>query len=119
MSREQLQELISQTEALTNEEKRQLANYLLEQLNQPEVSTTTDSSSTTEKSFDPRRTLEYEWLAQHRSEYAGHYVALDGNRLLSYGTDGREVIAKARKMGVKSPYIVHIEPLDAPPFGGW
>jgi hypothetical protein len=63
--------------------------------------------------------LEYKWLREHRAEYAGQWVALDGDRLVSHGEDGRKVYAEAREAGVEIPYLVHIEPADAPPFGGW
>lgn len=62
---------------------------------------------------------EMQWLSQHRHEYAGQYVALDGDRLVSHGTDGREVYRQARAAGVKVPFMAHIEPADALPFGGW
>lgn len=70
---------------------------------------------------EPKRdfTMEMRWLSQHRHEYAGQYVALDENRLVSHGTDGREVYRQAQAAGVTHPFIAHIEPADALPFGGW
>jgi predicted DNA-binding antitoxin AbrB/MazE fold protein len=62
---------------------------------------------------------EMEWLSKHRHEYPGEYVALDGDRLVSHGKDGREVYRQARAAGVKVPFMAHIEPADARPFGGW
>lgn len=62
---------------------------------------------------------EMQWLAEHRSEYAGQWVALDGDRLLSHGTNAREVFETARKSGIKLPLFVHIESPDELPFGGW
>ena len=62
---------------------------------------------------------EMEWLSKHRHEYPGEYVALDGDRLVSHGADGREVYRQARAAGVKVPFMAHIEPADALPFGGW
>jgi hypothetical protein len=62
---------------------------------------------------------EMRWLAEHRSEYAGQWVALDGDRLLSHGTNAREVFEAARQSGVVLPLFVHIEPADELPFGGW
>lgn len=69
----------------------------------------------------PKRdfTLEVQWLSQHRHEYAGQYVALDGDRLVGHGTNGREVYRQAQAAGVQHPYMAHIEAVDAPPFGGW
>jgi len=70
---------------------------------------------------EPKRdfTLEMQWLSQHRHEYAGQYVALDEDRLVSHGFDGREVYRQAQDAGVKHPFMAHIEPADALPFLGW
>ena len=62
---------------------------------------------------------EIKWLAEHRHEYAGQWVALDGDKLLSHGHNAREVFEAARSTGVKLPLFVHIEPADELPFGGW
>lgn len=117
MSSQQLQGLIAQTEQLTIEEQSQLANYLLEKLGQS--GRPTSLSVSPEKLSDPTRKLEYKWLAQHRNDYRGKYVALEGERLISYGTDGREVLQQARELGALHPYIVHIDSEDVPAFGGW
>ncbi len=69
--------------------------------------------------FDQKRTLEIQWLADHRAEYAGQYVALNGHTLLCHGKNGREVLQKAKEMGFPTPYIVRIDPRDDLPFGGW
>lgn len=116
MSSQQLQELIFQTEKLTNEEQLKLASYLMEKLSQRDK---LPPSVKEETPPDPTRKEEYQWLAQHRSEYAGQYVALNGGQLISHGSNGREVLAQARRLGVKHPYIVHIEELNSPAFGGW
>lgn len=117
MPSQQLQGLIAQTEQLTIEEQSLLANYLLEKLGQTAKLRSLPTSP--ERLSDPTRRLEYQWLAQHRSTYAGKYVALEGDRLISHGTDGREVLRQARLLGVLHPYIVHIDPDDTPAFGGW
>jgi len=67
----------------------------------------------------PDRTAEFRWIAEHRQEYAGQWVALHGDRLLSHSTDAREVFATARQSGIEAPFFAHIEPMDALPFGGW
>jgi len=113
---QQLQEIISQTEKLTNEEQLKLASYLMEKLS---LKNEASSIREEEKVSDPMRKLEYQWLAEHRSEYSGQYVALDGNKLISHGSNGREVLAKARELGAKRPYIVHIEEDNGSSFGGW
>lgn len=54
---------------------------------------------------DPDRVREYAWLKAHRHEYPNQYVALDGNRLVSHGADGRAVLAEARSAGVPYPLM--------------
>ena len=64
------------------------------------------------------RSREFRWLAEHRKEYGGHWVALDGDRLIASGAHAKPVVLAARRSGV-SPLIHYVEPLDALPFGGW
>lgn len=75
-------------------------------------------SSLTTNTLDCTRELN--WLAEHQHEYAGQWVALAGDRLLSHGTDPREVYQRAREMGVHAPVLKRIrEPHEELPFGGW
>lgn len=74
-------------------------------------------SSLTSKILDCSE--EMRWLAEHREEYAGQWVALKGGRLLSHGTDAKAVYQAARKLGIESPVVVQIESSDELPFGGW
>lgn len=67
----------------------------------------------------PDRSREMRWIKEHRKEYAGQWVALDGDRLLSHGTDARQVFAEARQ-SVTSPFFAHLEPENEGHFiGGW
>jgi hypothetical protein len=61
---------------------------------------------------------ELRWLEEHRHEYIGQWVALDGDRLVAHGTNAREVFQAAREAGVKVPFIEQILPTDDMPFGG-
>jgi hypothetical protein len=67
------------------------------------------------------REREMRWFAdeQNRAKYGGQWVALDGDQLLSHGEDLRRVYEEAKAKGVESPFTGYIDPLDAPPFGGW
>ncbi len=47
-----------------------------------------------------------QWLAEHEAEYAGQWLALDGDCLLSHGEDPHKVRAEARAMGVETPFVV-------------
>jgi hypothetical protein len=48
------------------------------------------------------------WIREHRDEYLGQWVALDGDRLVSHGTDGKQVYAQARAAGVEVPLLEHV-----------
>lgn len=65
------------------------------------------------------RSHEYNWLNEHAREYAGRWVALDGDRLIACGDKGAEVFAEAKAKGVDRPFLVHVEDPDGPPFAGF
>lgn len=62
---------------------------------------------------------ELQWLREHRNEYAGQWVALDGDRLIASGPDARPVYEAARASGVDLPLVTEVEAADERPFGGW
>src|SRR3954466_2233292 len=64
-------------------------------------------------------TSEQRWLAEHGREYAGQWVALDGDRLLAHGENARAVYAAVRDSGVSLPLVVRVNPPDQLPSGGW
>jgi len=57
----------------------------------------------------PDRSREMRWIKEHREEYAGQWVALDGDQLLSHGIDARQVFADARRLAT-APFFAHLEP---------
>lgn len=68
----------------------------------------------TERDAQGLRALE--WMRQHRKQYGGQWVALDGDRLLAAGPNAQEVYAAAIAAGVAVPMIDYLEPVDALPF---
>ena len=62
---------------------------------------------------------EQEWLRQHSDEYSGQWVALNGDVLLSHGSDARAVRDEARAKGVHLPLLVHIPEEPNLPSAGW
>ena len=56
-----------------------------------------------------------EWLAQHRLNYIGKWVVLDGGRLIGSGNDPRPIVAQARAEGVSVPFVELIRD-DSEPF---
>ena len=120
MSSEVLNELMRRSESLTDEEKMRLANHLASQAGKSQVGRpagTEDNGDTSKP--DPERRRERQWLLQHRKEYEGQWVALDGDCLLSHGTDGRLILSEARRIGVPVPFVVRVEKPNELPFGGW
>jgi len=124
-----LQEVMRQIVVMTFNEKLTLAGFLIEQLKLDAASKSTEESPTNGRQQtgsdqkeakgelpDPRRRREMRWIEEHRAEYAGQYVALDGDRLVGHGPDGRQVLAEARKAGMKVPFVARIESDDEPPY---
>lgn len=121
-----LNEIMQQVVTLNSIDKLTLATYLIEQVKKNggngELSATGPALPTRKFSEDvPDRSFrqEYEWLNQHRHEYPGQYLLIEGDRLVSHGTDLRQALAEARNLGAKFPLMVRVEAADELPFGGW
>lgn len=65
------------------------------------------------------RSLEQGWLKQHKAEYAGAWVALEGERVVAKGSSARQVLHTAKSEGYDQPLVVHIPSEPDLPFGGW
>ena len=61
---------------------------------------------------------ELRWLAEHKDQYLGRWVALDGDRLVASGASAREVYLAARRAGVRVPFVEQVQAPDDLPFGG-
>lgn len=120
MSTEQLNAIKQQLNALTADEKLDLAEFLKEQAQKDrEMEATATQTNGHEEEPDPYCLREREWLRQHRHEYAGQYVALDGDQLIAHADSLREVYRLAREAGVKAPFTTRITSPNDLPFGGW
>jgi hypothetical protein len=116
MSNVTLQDVLKAVRMLPPEEQRKLREYLEHETSEtPSAVLRVENTRFPSKTFD----LEYSWLREHAGEYAGEWVALDEDRLISHGTDVRQVHAAAQAAGVEYPYLLQIDPADAVPFGGW
>jgi hypothetical protein len=63
------------------------------------------------------RSRENDWLARHRDEYREQWVALDGDGLVSSGTDFKAVHDAAKEAGAPDALIVYVE--SDMPFAGF
>jgi Family of unknown function (DUF5678) len=52
------------------------------------------------------------WIAEHAREYAGQWVALDGDRLIAHGPGHDDVWAAAQASGVYLPMVTFIDDPD-------
>ncbi len=64
------------------------------------------------------RTLEYQWLAEHSREFAGKWVALEGDQMIACGSSAVEVSKAAKAVGIDRPILVQVEDPDGLPFAG-
>lgn len=65
------------------------------------------------------RSREMAWIAAPEEEYAGQWVALDGDRLIAHGDDPMAFKEVTRAEGIERPFIVHIRKARGPFTGGW
>ena len=72
------EQALSVVEALLPEDQRRLWQWLEEKRSQPVNGAAR---------FDSSREREMRWLSQHRSEYDGQWVALEGDRLICHDAD--------------------------------
>jgi hypothetical protein len=63
-----------------------------------------------------RRALK--WIDQHRVEFDGQFVLLEGDELIAHGMDAKALYAEARGRGIKTPFVERVR-AKVLPFGGW
>ena len=60
-----------------------------------------------------------DWLKAHRNEYAGQYVALDGDILLAYAATMKEIREQIKHRGEKNIFIVKVFAEETTLSAGW
>lgn len=48
------------------------------------------------------------WLEKNRQKFIGQWVCLDGDELISHGTDALKIYKEAREKGIEVPFVEHI-----------
>ena len=84
MSSATLERILDEVKRLTPEERHQLRKAL-------EREAVSAVAPTSASAGNDRWEREQRWLEEHRDEYLGQWVALEGDRLLASGADGRAV----------------------------
>lgn len=59
-----------------------------------------------------------QWIDEHRQEFDGQFVVLDGDKLIAHGTDAKSLYDEARAKGIGSPFVKRIR-AKILPFGYW
>lgn len=65
------------------------------------------------------RARERDWLAQHRDEYGGEWVALDGDRLVAHSKKLKEVTEAVKQKGETDVFYARVVPRDELPWAGF
>jgi Family of unknown function (DUF5678) len=117
MSQPTLEEVLAGIDALSPQDRRQVRSALKEDSSKPATTAPVHRATRGLPVKDMIR--EAAWLEQHREEYVGQWVALDGERLVAASANAKEVLAAAKAAGVADALIVRVEPRDALPFAGF
>ena len=118
MSNEELTALKERLAALPPQEQLELARFLEEQA-AGALSLDRMPSDVDREAAARKRAQHLAWLKAHREEYAGQYVALDGERLVGSGATMREAQEQARRQDIEHPFLTYVSSVNDAPFGGW
>jgi hypothetical protein len=112
MQTETLTQLKKQIVSLDDESKKDLAEFLSNEIHQ-------ESDSEMIQTSNEERQMQFEWLKENREEYAGKYVALSKDKLVGIGKTLREAKEKAKENGFDKPFVTLVYSENDVPFGGW
>jgi hypothetical protein len=116
MSQITAETLLHQITSLPISEKVKLHALLDAQLKNPGIETNGVKLVKPIPVPDPEPSMR--WMNEHSREYGGQWVALDGDRLITHGSNADEVFAAADADGAYLPLVTYIPPADTPPFVG-
>jgi hypothetical protein len=106
-------EILERIGRLPDEKKAEVLRFL----ERVEASLTYEQTPST---VSERAAASMQWIAEHRAEYAGEWVAMDGDRLVAHGADARAVAGQARQLGVSVPFLHRVEAEEpAAIWSGW
>lgn len=110
---ENLSQIKQQIVLLDEDAKRDLANFLAEELN-GKISARDDAEFS-----DAERRRQLEWIKANREKFAGKYIALSADKLVGEGATRREAKEKAIENGCRNPFLTFVYSENDIPFGGW
>ncbi len=115
MSTVAYEQVLEAVRTLSPEEVQKLVQQINAEQPPPSAAAASTNGTTAMKHSRER---EMRWLSEHEAEYAGQWLALDGDRLVSRGEDMKAVFAEAEAQGVGNPFMAYAES-NEPAMGGW
>lgn len=104
MSTNRVEDILKEIARLPSSERLRLKRRL-EEVQEP--------SSSLDRSVAPvpapDSTRELRWLVEHAPEYAGQWVAIEGDRLIAHGPNASEVFDAADADGAHLPLVTFVE----------
>lgn len=117
MSTETIKQQLS---ALSQSEQAEILQFLIEQMKGTTSSAPLLPTSDQDETEHMRqRAQQMEWLTINREAFAGHYVALSGNKLVGYGKTMRDAREQAKQNGVEAPILIRVTSEQEILSGGW
>ena len=105
---------------LSSQQRSELTRFLAEQEEKDKLVAASATAPRDESQAAERKRQQHmEWMKAHREEYAGQYVALDGDRLAGQGRTLAEAHQQARQNGVNNPFLVRLTSENEVLCGGW
>ena len=114
-----LEKVVAEIRALSPEQQEQLRLLL----NGSVISTSSDELPIKPRiigTYTPKdRSKENAWLAKNKDQFAGQWVALDSDHLISNGLLLKDVMAEVEKKGIMDALVVRAESSKAAPYMGF
>ena len=115
-----LEEVLREARKLPPDERRELAQTLLEEGAQSAAGVEVPLDAKGSGPTIEMRRRRLEWMKAHRAEYGGQHVALDGAALVAVGQSYREAKDKALAAGRPGAFVTYLPKSDeVAEWGGW
>jgi hypothetical protein len=117
MAQTTLTEMIEAARTLPPEDQRRLRQWLEEQ-ERKEAEQQKRQEAVRQQVERFQKAMK--WIQEHRNEYMGQWVVLEGDQLISHGTDARQVYEEARAAGIEAPFLERVTEEEKQPYwAGW
>lgn len=112
-----VEEILTAAQQLPDKERRRLSELLKRdqergnQSGKSHTPTLETSQGRTSDQIPASREAEMQWLLDHPDfwdQHRGEHVALWGYEMIAVGKTGKEVVAEARRRGIKFPFVQYL-----------